>query len=70
MCIKWIKNTFKYEKILEEKENNENHDKNKISNEQEKKLLDVLDEVGIEIGKNFDIKKFKEKLDPSVITFP
>ena len=40
------------------------------SNEQEKKLLDVLDEVGIEIGKNFDIKKFKEKLDPSVITFP
>ena len=40
------------------------------SNEQEKKLLDVLDEVDIEVGKNFDIKKFKEKLDPSVITFP
>ena len=40
------------------------------SNEQEKKLLDVLDEVGIKIGKNFDIKKFKEKLDPSVRTFP
>ena len=24
----------------------------------------------ISVGKNFDIKKFKEKLDPSVITFP
>ena len=35
MCMKWIKNAFKYEKILEEKENNKNHEKNKISIEQE-----------------------------------
>ena len=34
MCIKWIKNIFKYEKIPDKEANDENHDKNEILNEQ------------------------------------
>ena len=53
MCIKWIKNTFKYEKVPEEKENVENHDKNKILSEREINF------------KKWYVDEFKEELQPS-----
>ena len=52
MCIKWIKNAFKYEKVPEEKENDENHDK-KILSEQEINF------------KKWYLSEFKEELQPN-----
>ena len=30
------------------------------------KIIEIIKDFDLEVGKNFDIKKFKEKLDPKV----